>query len=64
MTEISPHRCRGCNVIGRLSLADPDPRDERPVLRIVWGGPNDKPRLLCNLCSPADVTAEPQLQET
>jgi hypothetical protein len=54
MTAIAPHRCRGCGVVGRLSLADPDRADRRPVLKIVFGGPNDRPQLLCSLCEPAE----------
>lgn len=43
------HHCAACGTIGRLSLADPDPADERPVLRITWPGA----RLLCPQCREA-----------
>jgi hypothetical protein len=46
-TPVRPHRCASCGVIGRLSPADPDPADPRPVLRISPKGP---PRLICSLC--------------
>jgi hypothetical protein len=44
---LRPHRCSACGTIGRLSLADPQPDDNRPVLRL---SPKGTPRLLCTLC--------------
>jgi hypothetical protein len=49
------HHCLGCGVEGRLSLADPDPADARPVLKLAWGGPNGKAQLLCSLCEPSEA---------
>jgi hypothetical protein len=48
-SPIPQHRCAGCGCIGRLSLADPDPTDPRPVLRLVWPATGGC-RLLCALC--------------
>jgi hypothetical protein len=56
MTAIAPHRRRGCGVVGRLSRADPDPNDRRPILRIAFDGPAGKPQLLCALCRPAEIS--------
>jgi hypothetical protein len=44
------YRYASCGVEGRLPLADPDPADRRPVLRISAKSP---PRLICALCRDA-----------
>jgi hypothetical protein len=46
------HHCHGCGIEGRLSLADPDKADPRPILRLDFGG--GKSRLLCHLCMVPD----------
>jgi hypothetical protein len=48
--KIGPRRprCASCGAHGRLSLADPDPADRRPVLTLAWPGP----RLVCQGCRP------------
>ena len=46
---VRQHRCAGCGCIGRLSLADPAPDDQRPVLRLAWGASGGC-QLLCDLC--------------
>jgi hypothetical protein len=46
---VAQHRCAGCGIEGRLSLADPSPDDQRPVLRLTWGA-DGKPSLLCACC--------------
>jgi hypothetical protein len=47
--KVVPHRCAGCGCVGRLSLADPDPTDPRPVLRLAWPATGGC-KLLCALC--------------
>jgi hypothetical protein len=44
--ELRRPRCAACGARGRLSLADPDPRDQRPVLSLAWPGP----KLMCAGC--------------
>ena len=47
----APMTCCTCGTIGRLSLADPDPADQRPVLRIVFNArPDGRPGLVCPRC--------------
>jgi hypothetical protein len=62
MTWARPvHFCRGCGVEGRLSLADPDLADRRPILRIAFDGAAGRPQLLCALCRPSESpVANPQ----
>jgi hypothetical protein len=63
MTD-SPWTCAGCGVPGRIStIVSGGHVGHRPVLRVVFGGPNEAPRLLCALCSPADARTTPQPQE-
>jgi hypothetical protein len=50
MKPIRPHRCFGCEQVGRLSLADPQPNDPRPVLKISWGPTGAA--LTCPSCTP------------
>jgi hypothetical protein len=50
-TPASPktqYRCASCGTEGRLSLADPHPADQLPILRLI--GRNGDYRLLCGLC--------------
>ena len=49
---VLPHRCAGCGCIGRLPLADPNPDDQRPVLRLTFGASGGA-QLLCALCRDA-----------
>ena len=49
-SRVRQHRCATCGTAGRLSLADPSPDDQRPVLRLSSASP---PRLLCALCRDA-----------
>jgi hypothetical protein len=46
-----PHRCASCATIGRLSTADPDVADERPVLRLNWNITGGGVALLCDSCA-------------
>jgi hypothetical protein len=47
-------RCAGCGTAGRLSLADPDPADQQPVLAIAWNWHADgKPAMVCSACATA-----------
>jgi hypothetical protein len=50
-------RCAGCGVPGRIATiaADPDPADQRPVLHLVFGGPDKGPTLLCPRCRLQEV---------
>jgi hypothetical protein len=62
MTD-SPWRCAGCGTPGRPSLADPDPADTRPVLRVSFSGAGGRPALLCPRCvAPPEGRDAPPLQ--
>jgi hypothetical protein len=43
----APHRCAGCGVVGRRSLADPDPRQEGMAMKRV---PTPNAQGLCCYC--------------
>jgi hypothetical protein len=57
----SPWRCSGCGIEGRVSTIAVEPRDQRPVLTIVFDyQQSGRPVLVCQLCRDAEALPTPR----